>query len=92
MSTSEHAILCGKCRQPVTARTESHDEEFGCRDCESWASKAEVFEIAKQYATDAAQIGFNRSVSSVARKSKLMTFKGKTSLTKDYRFILADML
>lgn len=93
MTTSDHTVLCGWCGRPVVAREEHNAEgDHGCRECENWATKAEVFDMAKQYVVDAAQIALNRAAADVAKSSKFITFKGDTKLTKSYRFKVDGIL
>lgn len=87
-TSSSHDVLCGLCRAPVARRIEPDGKaQFGCAACDNWAERDEVLKIAKQHAVDEAQIFLNRGMADVARRSKMMTFSGKTTNDKTYRFI-----
>lgn len=89
MSTESHPIICGICNNPVTYRDPQNEEgDVGCQDCDNWDSRTEVIRIASEYAKDAAQVELNKAAKRAADGSKMMSFKGDTTLTGEYRFKL----
>lgn len=82
-----YTILCGYCEKPVASRIDGEEDgEFGCADCDNWASKEEVIKIAGEHATHEAQLALNRSMRDAVRGSKVMSFEGQTTSSKQFRF------
>lgn len=89
MTTESHTIICGICNRPITYRDpENQEGDVGCSECDNWDSGAEVRRIAGEYARDVAQIEMNKAAKRAADRSKMMSFKGDTNLTGEYRFKL----
>ncbi|QCP88120.1 hypothetical protein EYE35_21110 [Cereibacter sphaeroides] len=84
-----YTILCGLCGAPVNHRVEGDpNSDVGCSTCDNWAKHEEVMSIVSQYVHDETQAAINRSLKDAARGSKFMTFRGKTTNDKKYRFVV----
>jgi len=88
-----YRVNCGICNAPVTFRAEldPDSKDVGCASCGNWDSPDQVAAIAFEHAKDEAQLAVNRLARDAARKSKFMTFKGKTVNDKTYRFRVGDI-
>lgn len=91
---TSHPILCGLCKSPITRRVEpardggDDDPILGCAHCDNWAEQSEVVRLVKEYVVDEGQMILNRMMRDTAKKSRIMTFKGKTASDKEHRFIV----
>lgn len=88
---SSHPILCGLCNKPIGFRAETDPDrqrQVGCIPCDNWAEVDQAGHIAVEFAKDEAQMILNRMMKDTARRSKMMTFKGKTQSDKKYRFVI----
>jgi hypothetical protein len=85
-----HPILCGVCKKPIAFIGEGNADtgQAGCADCGNIADVKEVARLAVEYAKDEGQLIVNRMARDVARKSKIMNFKGQTSHDKAHRFVI----
>lgn len=85
-----HPVLCGTCKTPIAfvgeANTDTRDA--GCVGCDNVTNIKEVADTAIEYAKDEGQLTLNRIARDAARKSKFMTFIGKTTHDKAYRFVV----
>lgn len=88
INDTRHSVLCGFCDAPIAFRGEPDGDgtDVGCTDCGNFADIDEAASIAMQFAQDALQLQINTLARDAARKSKVMTFSGKTAHNKTYRF------
>jgi hypothetical protein len=91
----EHTVLCGKCKTPVghVAKTEPDMSDtapaiVGCIRCNNTDSAKQVASIAIKYAKDEGQMILNRAMRDAAKDSAALSFKGKTTSNKRYRFMV----
>lgn len=83
-------ILCGLCRKPIAfvGEVDAEAGNAGCVACENVANVNEIVDIVSHYVKDEGQVKLNRMAADVARKSKIMTFKGQLMNNESYRFIV----
>jgi hypothetical protein len=91
---TSHTVLCGFCKAPIAERVKADADTgdapalYGCRACNNWADKDQIVQVVFQYAKDDGQLRLNRMARDAARKSKIMTFSGKTEHDTVHPFIV----
>jgi len=87
---TSHPILCGICKEPVAfiGEADAEPRQVGCAGCGNIDDVEQVARMTAEYAKDEGQMILNRMARDAARKSKFMTFEGKTAHDKAHRFIV----
>ena len=85
-----YPILCGICQTPITfiREPDAESDQAGCATCDNIGDVQEIGRLVTEYAKDESQLMINRMAKDVARKSKILDFKGQTEHKKRHRFIV----